>query len=191
MHEFSLCQSLLKQAAMLAPTLFKKQAKQPVANGNIVISALTVRLGLFAGVDKHLLKRAFDAALHDVHRKWSRSHQNSFSHSNLDRFLYPSSNNSSLNNSTSKTKPQVVFAPFTQLVIEEASTTVYCKTCDQHFSITQKHYRESQLSCRNNPQHKTILTSGDELLLVNVKMHLEEVFPPLHQLLQPRPAAQG
>jgi len=180
MHEFSLCQSLLTQAFKVAPVYFKQQTGESLTHGNIVITALTIRLGLFSGVDKHLLKRAFDAALLDVHRKWTAPHNdNSASH----RFQ--------TSQITEDAPPHVVFAPFAQLIIEEASTIVYCQECDQHFSVTQKQYREAQLTCRNNPHHKTKLISGDDMLLVNLKMHIEDIFPPLNQLFQTRAALQG
>lgn len=169
MHEFSLCQSLLKESLKVAPAYFeKKQRNEIPLQGNLVISAITVRIGLFSGVDKHLLKRAFDAALHDVHRYW------------------PTHRDDSL-----MSCDDVVFAPFTQLLVEEAPTAIYCQQCDQNFTIDKQQYRQHHLTCVNDKNHTTQLLSGDEMLLVNLKMHQEKHFSPLAHLFPNSRPARG
>lgn len=160
MHEFSLCQSLLKEALKVAPAYFQKQQSADLPlQGKLVISALTVRIGLFSGVDKHLLKRAFDAALHDVHRYWPAHSTDSFMPCD-----------------------DVVFEPFAQLVVEEAPVAIYCQECDQSFTIDKHRYKQHHLTCSNDKNHTTQLLSGDEMLLVNIKMHEENHLSPIAHL---------
>ncbi|SMF20400.1 Zn finger protein HypA/HybF (possibly regulating hydrogenase expression) [Alteromonadaceae bacterium Bs31] len=117
---------------------------------NLVVTSLTLRLGLFSGVDKGLLKRAFQVALHDFHCYWP---------------------------STPETQQAecdgVYFSPTTQLIIEQVSASIYCRECGSHYPVSQQSFQRHYLSCPNNHRHITQLISGDEMLLINMQMHPE------------------
>jgi len=167
MHEFSLCQNLLREAHRIARSEYTEQNPHtPATNDNLVITALSVRMGLFSGVDKHLMQRAFEVALHDFHCYWPT----------LKADKYRPYHN-------------VFFAPRVELHIEEVPASVYCHDCDTKFNVDHHQFRKNYLSCAHNEAHKTQMLSGDELLLVNLAMHPQPGDPA--SILFGRPPVEG
>ncbi|WP_075186437.1 hydrogenase maturation nickel metallochaperone HypA [Teredinibacter haidensis] len=151
MHEFSLCQNLLREALKIAKDQYRQlHPNYNDTTSNLIITALTVQLSLFSGVDKHLLKRAFDVALHDFHRYWPSHKQ----HAN-------------------STHNSVFFSPIVPLYIEEIPAAIYCRDCEERYEVDAQRFRKNYLACLNNENHNTQMLSGDEMLLVNIKMHEE------------------
>jgi len=166
MHEFSLCQQLLREAQKVARREYKAPEHNEV-NSSLVITAITLRIGLFSGVDKGLMKRAFEAALHDVHCYWPA-------------------------NQEKKLRCQgVFFSPNTQLIIEEVSASVYCKDCCKHYPINQQRFKRNYLSCPESDTHKTVLTSGNDILITNLQMHAESSSTYLNTDFAPNKKQEG
>ncbi|TVZ37857.1 Zn finger protein HypA/HybF involved in hydrogenase expression [Alteromonadaceae bacterium 2753L.S.0a.02] len=148
MHEFSLCQSLMREATKIAATRSDELSQhQKIQTPITLITGVTARIGLFAGIDKHLLKRAFDIAIQDHHRQWQDNPDGEAA--------------SSLN---------ITFAPRAQLTIESLPGAIFCRECNRNYRVDQQEYSTHHLNCTVDPTHHTHLVGGDELLLVNVQL---------------------
>ena len=150
MHEFNVCQNLLREAHTMARQEYIKRNGNISLDESLVVTSLTLRLSLFSSVNKDLLKRSFQVALHDFHCYWPTTTDTEEMHCN-----------------------GVYFSPTTQLIIEEVSASIYCRECSTHYPVSQKSFTHHYLSCPNNHSHRTQLISGDEMVLINLQMHPE------------------
>ncbi len=168
MHEFSLCQNLLKEAHDMARREYTKSHGSLSIDQNLVITSLTLRLGLFSGVEKDLLKRAFQVALHDFHCYWPSTTETDDINCN-----------------------GVYFSPTTQLQIDQVSASIYCQECGTHYPVSKQSYHRHYLNCPNNQNHKTQLISGDEMLLINMQMHPEQASEYISKALNKNNSQEG
>lgn len=182
MHEFSLCQNLLREARITAQAIaLQNTAVKPAAKNTtdaintqsdqLVITAITVRMGLFSGIDKHLLRRAFDVAVADHHRYWPT---HSKDHRPLAEYCQPLGEHASAPASLSM---QIQLSPQAQLIVEDAGATVYCEQCHRQFIVDGNNFRRHYLNCPHNSEHPTRLLSGNELLITNIQYQLQQTSP--------------
>jgi len=160
MHEFSLCKSLLKEACNAAENQLRSESfdvpsEHSSAPFTVVIFAISVQISLFSGVDKQLLKRAFNVAIHDFH-------------------CYSTQNT---NTTPFSLSDGISFSPHAQLHIKEAPAAIFCEECDRQYSVNQQQFSKHYLSCRKNTNHHTRLLSGEEMLLTNIQ--IQKQAPPV------------
>ncbi|WP_045855687.1 hydrogenase maturation nickel metallochaperone HypA/HybF [Teredinibacter purpureus] len=156
MHEFSVCKNILHEAQKMAALQCRNNPEYDTQQSIAIITGLTVKIGLLAGIDKNLLQRAFPIALHDHHR-----------------YCPITLEQGNKQVSDEQRNGEIDFLPTTTLIVEEVPALIYCHDCGCEATINQDRFQRHYLCCDKQASHQTQLLSGEEMHLVNITLNIQ------------------